>query len=109
MRDKVEALVGKLHEMMSLAESCQNTCRDLSDKPKDFEQTLIRLQLLRVEIEHMRQLAHALELARTELSTVPEVPNEDVEAEIASAAATPEPDADIDTGSDVDADGFVGP
>lgn len=93
MREKVEVLVGKLHEMMSLSESCQNTCRDLSDKPDNFEQTLIRLQLLRVEIEHMRQLCHALELARVELSTIPEV--EDSEAVVqAGAAAEPEPEVE---------------
>lgn len=98
MKNKIKAMTGKLHDLMHVAEECQVHCRDIGVETGPLKHTLIRIEILKVKTEHMRQIVHQIDTLRLSLLVVDDPQIDDVEAEVAAATAEAERVRDVAVG-----------
>ena len=77
METKLEEMTQKLGQVIVLVHDCQAHVGSLLEAPPMFTPTLIRLQILRVKNEHMRQLIADVERIGQSLLVADEDEDED--------------------------------
>ena len=70
MQAKIEALMEKLNGIEQMCLDCQEELTDLATEPREFEATVLRLTLLKVKLETIRQLVHGAEQVRGMIAVV---------------------------------------